>query len=488
MKKIILTLGCGLWAFGSYAAGTYYTGGYQSPQTNRYAPQQQGSSPFYTNTQQQQRGGGYYAPVASPYSPYQRPGQQPQPPKELSASNSKFTLGGGITHEVANYQFSMKETGSILEWHDIGWNVLDLNGAYKFGISENMKMSIDAGLKFGFQSGNSKMTDDDITNGGMFVTNLTNDVTGEHLGSVYNTAMSIGTSSGGSMLSIHLGLGLPDLWKWGNARVTPSIGYRHLSYKLKTSKNHGISIMTGYCYTRPGTDEIQCDPLVTVDTTGNGVIDEAIWGEDNHINDGYVYTDHTYEYYQPGTSHSYDVAWSGPFIAMDFDYDINEFNSVGARAELGLPSYKATGDQPYRLDWKHPNGVEDSAGFGKAYHLGLTGTWTTSLTDSLSLQLGFSYDYYTMKGATAKTNFSGRAYGVFGYPDGTPLETIYWDIVDNYFGGDEAMALDPVYGDERAIEIYEFDQNCPGWVCTQSNEVDAFYRSMGIRIGLSAKF
>jgi hypothetical protein len=97
-------------------------------------------------------------------------------------------------------------------------------------------------------------------------------------------------------------------------------------------------------------------------------------------------------------------------LALDMLYDINQNNSVNAYLEVGLPSYTATGDQPYRFDWEHPKSVEDSSGVGSAFHLGLGANWTTALTDNVALSVGVTYDYYTVSDADAKTYLNGEYY------------------------------------------------------------------------------
>ena len=465
------------------AAGTYYTGGgYQSPQ-QRYNPY--GTSPTAYNPQQST----YQRPTTAqiPYTPTNaqqgaaRPGQQ-----QRSAQNQTqgFYLGAGYSFETAAWEFSMKSAGSKLIYDNLSWHILDVNGGYAFGEAA-FGLKIDLGLKFGFQANDGVMTDDDITAGGYLITTYYNAVTGAKVGDVIGRALSIGTSSGGSMFGYNVGFGLTDKLAIGRMKITPSIGYRDLSYTVKTQNNHGMAIDTGYCVQVPGSDEVQCDPFLAV--LNPGMTPQIIW-EDKNTSGGYIDTGGTYYYMQPGTSHKYDVSWAGPYLAVDLDYDINADNKVSARVELGLPAYTATGDQPYRPDWKHPKSIEDSAGIGSSYHLGLAALWSTGLTDSVSLQIGLTYDYYTMSGATAKTFLNGLAFGVYGWPAGTSYDTIFEDIVYNEFGGNQSAALDPYTGSEMAIAIQELRNACPGWVCSTSDEVDSFYRSMGIRVGIAARF
>ena len=115
-----------------------------------------------------------------------------------------------------------------------------------------------------------------------------------------------------------------------------------------------------------------------------------------------------FSFSQTKTTHEYDTSWSGPYVAVDAYYEINQNNSVNARVEFGLPAYTSTGDQPYRIDWAHPKSVEDSAGIGDAWHMGIAANWLTALTNSVKMSIGFTYDYYNVSGATANTFLNER--------------------------------------------------------------------------------
>ena len=146
--------------------------------------------------------------------------------------------------------------------------------------------------------------------------------------------------------------------------------------------------------------------------------------------------------------------------------------------ELGLPGYKATGNQPYRFDWQHPKSVEDEAGMGSALHFGLGANWTTAITNSVALSIGLTYDYYSVSDADAKTYLN---------------ETYYTDLYNSIlnsatWGGNEENMLNPETGDPVAINIKNLEEQCPGWVCTSSGEIESFYKSIGIRVGLNATF
>ena len=477
------------------AAGTYYTGAtYQAPQA-RY-----GQSASYTNNSQT---AGYARPTGYStsgyssvrYNNYQQPGtvvaqrqgqvQTQQTSNQSSKSSggikSGFYLDGGISHQIAMWKMEMKDSASILHYDNIAWNVLDVNGKYVFDMG-NTKGAVEAGIKYGMQWGESSMVDDDITNGGFFVTqwiDSTNTVIGEQIGH----ALSVGTSDGGNMLGFNVGFGLPGVMQWGNLKITPSVGYRYLKYKLETKKNYGLSVDTAACFKVPGSDEMQCDPAIIVHYD-NGT-NQIIWRDDIDgtvdVADGvkYIDTAGTYYYQQPGVSHSYEVAWSGPYLAMDMLYEINANNSFDARVEVGLPGYNAEGDQPYRFDWQHPKSVEDSAGMFSAFHLGLAANWTTAISNNVSLSLGVTYDYYNVGSADAKTYLNGNYY-----------TKRYDEILADWLnaGKTEADMLDPTTGDATALSIKEMEKTCSGWVCSANGEIESFYRSLGVRVGINARF
>lgn len=484
---------CSLVAFApiaANAAGTYYTGNYQSPQ-NRY------NSPSYA----QQRSGGVTAAQtagynrsgysANGYSSYsstrttrtaQQPAQSSQSSAKRASSSAKkgFSLDAGISRETAMWQFEMKESNSILHYDNINWNVFDAAGKYVFNAG-NTAMEVSAGLKYGFQSGDSTMVDDDVTNGGYFITQWVNSADNSVIGDQIGHALSIGSSKDGSMLGFNAGFGLTDFFKWGNMKITPSVGYRYLKYKLETKKNYGLSVDTSACFEVGG--EIQCDPAVVIHYSDGK--QQIIWRDDikseMEIGSGAsnIDTGGTYYYQQPGTSHSYEVEWSGPYLAMDMVYDINQNNSVNGRVELGFPGYKSTGDQPYRFDWAHPKSVEDKAGMFGAIHFGLGANWLTAITDTISLSIGLTYDYYTVSDADAKTYLNPTYYdGLYN----TRLQL--WESE----GKTEADMLATDGGDAIAKNIKQLEQDCPGWVCSTNGEIESFYKSMGIRVGINAKF
>ena len=272
------------------------------------------------------------------------------------------------------------------------------------------------------------------------------------------------------------------------------MGWRYLKYELQTHDNYGLSVDTftgtGGCVTVDG--ETQCDPVLVFyyinsdnevvqsivsrsDTNGDGVIntDDGIEVPSSSGVQYYVEPGGTYYYYQPGVSHKYEVEWSGPYVGLDMRYDVNQNNNVNAYVELGIPSYTATADQPYRYDWAHPKSVEDKAGIGDGLHLGLGANWSSALTDNVALSIGVTYDYYTVSDADATTYLNESYYtGIYNY-------------LLNEYGGDEDRMLAE---NQTAVDIKKLESECPGWVCTTDGEIESFYKSLGVRVGLNARF
>ncbi len=479
------------------AAGTYYTGNYQAPQ-QRYTNQAYSAS--RTGGTVTQNGAVYNRTTGNAYSnssysatrsgastanTQNRTASQQTTTARKTTSGSKakgLTVGGGVSRQMAKWQFEMKDSSSILRYEDVSWNVLDLNGSYVFDLG-NTAFKVDAGFQYGMQAGDSSMTDDDISNGGYFITQWIDSADNSVIGEQIGHALSIGTSSGGNMYGFNLGFGMPDIFKLGNVKFTPSIGYRYFKYKLETKKNYGLSVDTAACFKVEGSDEIQCDPAIIVHYS-NGA-QQILWRKD--MNDElevngdaqYIGTGGTYFYQQPSTSHSYEVEWSGPYLAMDMEYTINQNNAVNGRVELGFPGYTSTGDQPYRFDWAHPKSVEDKAGMFSALHLGLGANWMTAISNSVSLTLGVTYDYYTVSDADAKTYLNPDYYN-----------GIYNELLKQWeaAGKTEADMINAETGDPTALNILDIKESCPGWICSSSGEIESFYKSLGVRVGIVAKF
>lgn len=492
MRKVSLFALMLLMPIVANAAGTYYSGytnAYQSPQTRystqTYAQRQTGYASRYNNA--------YNTSYASRYNNNTATSAQQQNTatsnQATTSANKKsgFWLDAGISHEMAQWQFEMAQSGSILSYDNVGWNVLDVSGGYAFDVGSTT-LQVDAGLKYGMQWGESTMYDDDITNGGFLVTTWINANDDTEIGDQIGHAMSIGTSQGGNMLGFNVGFGLTDIFKIGNVTLTPSVGYRYLKYKLETENNYGLSVDTTACFRVEGSDEIQCDPAIVVNLSDGK--QQIIWRDsidgsmDVPGNASSINTGSTYYYHQPGTSHSYETTWAGPYIALDMDYLINQNNSVNGRIELGFPGYNSTGDQPYRFDWAHPKSVEDDAGMFSAIHFGLGANWQTAITDSIALSIGLTYDYYTVSGADAKTYLNMTYYNDWYNMILDAWKTEYPDNTEDYMLG----KIEGVTGDATAINIKNLEAQCPGGVCSSDGEIESFYKSMGIRVGINAKF
>ena len=486
------------------AVGTYYNGNmYQNPQS-RY------NGGYYNSYG---AGRGYAQQNNNNMQNIIRRPVDKSAAKQSSKTSSKkqgFILDVDFTHETANWKFDMKNAGSKLHYDNVNWNVISGEGAYYFGDSTPMQIKV--GARYGMQFGESPMVDDDISSDAMWGigTHVIQDGTGTAYEESYvsgSPAVSVGTSSGGSQMGFNAAFGLTDLFKWGNVKITPSVGYRYFKHKLTTEKNYGatISVLNSGTFVnclevQPG--EIQCNPFVgfadnygdvvayagfaTSDTaTSDTNTAKDVNGQDvnifvNHNGSYVIWNDagaaqlnlgNTYYYEQSGKTHVYETTWMGPYLALDMDYAINENNSVTGGIELGLPIYDSKGDQPYRYDWAHPTSVEDKGSFGDAYHLGLNAMWTTSLTDSVGLSFGFTYDYYTVKDATAKTFYSAQY----------NKNVLDW-YIERYEAGD--------YMTEEELQNIEDleDLQAAGWVAESKNEIDSVYKAMGIRIGISAKF
>lgn len=523
------------------AAGTYYTGNYNSPQrnyatsgyANRAKTTNYSQDTSYTRTRTVAPNNNAY--IGQPYNGYTRVvGTEQQTRTQMRTTGGKtvssggnvqkengFWLGAGLSHEFASWNFDMKSAGSKLHYDNIRWNILDINAGYRFG--GNTRMQIDAGFRYGMQFGDSPMIDDDISNGGYPVTEWWDDVNGNHIydegdeyiGQQIGHSLSVGNSTSGDMMGFNVGFGLTDFMKLGHAHITPSVGFRYLKYKLETKEDYGLTVDTGSCHgTVMGGDETQCDPIILITSFSGGSFsdEQQVMWEDNKIFDsngiwtGYwqfasgenaVSAGGTYMFKLPSISHSYETTWMGPYLALDLDYEIDRYNLVNARLEFGLPLYTSTGDQPYRTDWQHPKSVEDKGSFGDAWHIGLGANYMTALTDTVALTLGFTFDYYTLSGGEASTYLNSSYYmGIYNEIKAEWLGAGYTEN-DMIYGrtqsgkpASQATSTDPVvvYPDPTAVNIIDTKNKCPGWVCKVDNEIESVYKSIGIRIGIQAKF
>ncbi|MBO7042284.1 MAG: hypothetical protein J6W08_00250 [Alphaproteobacteria bacterium] len=469
------------------AAGTYYNGNlYQNPQ-GRYG--MNGSNTGNNN------GGGFYNNYgANNYNGGRGYGQSMQQnpqgmqnmgnrkvmvqvqqaentfscPKNDCGKKQGFYLDAGLSHQFASWNLEMNKAGSKLHYDNLRWNVFGADGAYYFGTSTPMQIKV--GASYGMQFGDSSMVDDDISTEKMWEIQRI-DVSGtEEDVLIGSPALSVGTSNGGTQMGFNASFGLTDLFSMGRVKVTPSIGYRYFKHELKTKKNYGmmINVLNSStfvnCLEVEG-GEIQCSPYVGFVNGSGEVFSFASLSQDENgniiilNNPGATELDvgYTYYYEQAGTSHKYETTWMGPYIALDMEYAVNNNNYISGGIEFGLPIYESKGDQPYRIDWAHPTSVEDKGSFGDAYHLGLNAAWTTKMTDSVGLVLGFTYDYYKVSGASATTYFNS---------------TYYTNLYNNGLLSDEDYA--------------KYSAN--NWSAEDSSEIDSIYKSMGIRAGIEVKF
>jgi len=513
MKKIFSVL-CGVSVMSMIpavagAVGTYYNGNlYQNPQ-QRYSRGQYNS--YYGARRGYMPGRSAYRNQSGEMNRFdnqQQPqeyaqeqsGEQAQNKKVAKQQNKKqgFLLGAGLSHEIGEWSFDMNKAGSKLHYDNLMWNVFEANGVYYFG--ESTPMQIKAGVRYGMQFGDSPMVDDDISTdavweaGVMDVDNTTEDFVAG------TPAMSVGTSKDGKQMGFNVAFGLTDYFTWGKMKITPSIGYRYFKHKLTTEENYGTAISVLQSDTFDNClenqyGEIQCNPMISfVDgdktngfvtkTYGTYAVDEdtgdILNGEliGNYMTK-YIGLNGTYYYEQSGTSHKYETEWAGPYLALDMEYQINKDNLVAGGIEFGLPIYDSKGDQPYRWDWAHPTSVEDKGGFGDAYHLGLNAAWTTAITDSTSISLGFTFDYYKVSKATAKTYLNPSVYQ-------ERLDEVNY-YLDEYDDGNITLDEDELADLEQKQADFQ-NWKSAGWTVEDKNEVNSIYKTMGIRIGISTRF
>ncbi len=403
------------------AVGTYYNGN------------------LYQNPQQRYSRGGYYNSYGygSRGNVEKQLGTQKFAKKNAQPAPVKqgFILDAGLIHEMAYWDFGMNNAGSHLHYDDLAWNVLDVKGVYYFG--DDTKMQVKAGFRYGKQFGDSPMIDDDVSNPYWRIEPY-NVESGGVTYSEYVVsgapAISAGTSKDGSQMGFNVAFGLTDFFAFGKVKMTPSVGYRYFKHKLQTQNNKGLSVEVldsdsfQNCITENG--EKQCSPYVGFVNSGRVEYLAALEPVTDSVGDiiGYVVKlptnggnpvvldlGETYYYEQPGTSHIYETEWTGPYLALDMEYQINNDNFITGGIELGLPVYKSKGDQPYRFDWQHPTSVKDDGGFGDAYHFGANANWLTAITNSTYLSLGITYDYYRVSGATTNTYLNADAYANYLY-------------------------------------------------------------------------
>ncbi len=490
---------CGVFPGVAAAAGTYYNSNvYQRYGTNNSGYNASGRS--YASRYGQQT-----TSVSDTQSTTRTVVRTGGVAKKVVKSNAKkqgFVGSMGLSHEFANWGFDMNSAGSKLHYDNIVWNVLGADVAYYFGDATPMQVKV--GARYGAQFGESPMIDDDISNGGYLVTTWT-DASNNILGYQTGHALSVGTSKSGKEMGFNAAVGLTDFFKWGRVKATPSVGYRYLRYKLKTERNYGtaleifestdahpyITCISGYM------GEIQCDPFLlfyssngdytitgrTIVQSTGAISDLIQMPAANVLPDvSGVSTGGSYYYEQSGTSHEYTTTWAGPYLALDMEYEIDSKNAVSGGVELGLPYYTSEGNQPYRYDWQHPKSVEDTGKLGDAIHMGLNAMWKTAVTDSTMLTLGFTYDYYKVSKATAKTFLNSGYY--------TELHNDYVNLLDPDYRAEHNLPdltqtmIDAYNAEIATINGYQSS----GWVLESSGEIKSIYKSMGLRLGVEMKF
>ena len=410
--------------------------------------------------------------------------------KKVNAARKQgFQLGVDVAHEFADWDMDMKTAGSNLHYDNLRWNVLSGEAAYYFG--DSFPLQIKVGGRYGIQFGDSPMIDDDVTSGHMW--EYQNWVLGGNTEQVLvgTPALSVGTSKGGKQYGFNAAFGFTDLFGNNRVKFTPSIGYRYFKHIVETKSNYGLMVQVLTSDTNPAyvncvevqAGEVQCSPYIGFANASGVVYDVA--GLTPQVDDagnfiGYVVQNNsgaalldvgeTYYYEQAGTSHKYKTTWAGPYIGLDMEYTINDDNVVNAGLEFGLPTYESDGDQPYRFDWAHPTSVKDKGDFGDAYHLGFNAMWSTAVSSSVMLSLGMTYDYYHVKDASA-TTYLNKAY--------------YQDILTGY---EIAYNNDDLTPEGIEYMLYLQDMKARGWTTKSNKEIESVYKSMGIRLGLTAKF
>ena len=466
------------------AAGTYYNGNlYQNPQS-KYATNSGG---FY-NTYGAGRGYGQNMQgVGDTKTTIQTTKKSTKTTKTTSSKKQGFQLGIDLNHEFADWDVQMNTAGSNLHYDNLSWNVISGDASYYFG--DSFPMQIKIGGRYGLQFGDSSMVDDDITAGNMWTTQ--DMIVGGNTEQVLigTPALSVGTSKGGKQYGFNASFGFTDLFDTGRVKMTPSIGYRYFKHILETKSNYGlmVQVLNSNSFVNcveVQNGEIQCSPYIGFANSSNQILSyaglTAVVDSDGNVLGYIVENDpsaalldvgETYYYEQSGTSHKYETVWAGPYIALDMEYAINDNNIVNAGVEFGLPTYESKGDQPYRFDWEHPTSVEDKGDFGDAYHLGFNAMWSTSISDAVMLSLGMTYDYYHVGDATATTYFN-KDYN-------QALLTAYETNYDN------GVTLTD---NEYETMLYLQDLKSKGWKLKSDKEIESVYKSMGIRLGLTARF
>ncbi|MDR0319738.1 MAG: hypothetical protein LBH81_03300 [Rickettsiales bacterium] len=418
MKRIIFGLIGGIASIsGASAAGTYYNyGNYAASQASGNIARQSSYSPYQPQSSQQYTPGGQ--------SGYQQPGYQMggrnQAPKQSSgAPGLKVSAFAG--YESADFGFEMKNTHSEINFNNINWIKFGADAAYMFDAG-GTKIEVKGGFEVGTQGESGNVTDDDMSRGGIYIgeayfetaPNVLYGNGGVATGfSMTQLVMGVGEQGQGSSLGAFASIGLGNGLKIGDSVVIkPSVGYRYESFKLV-----GQNMMTMAVQALVARDQYDINAMYDVADNCPGCQIVLFPGDGNAYFAGWVegFDDYGEPFfltlaeaaYLDGTTHEYNVSWSGPFIAADLEIKTAPHSAFTLRAELGLPAYTAEADQPYRSDWSHPVSIRDSAPIFGGMHYGLNMNYSAGVSDTMAVNLGWRWDYYTVDGADAETFYAG---------------------------------------------------------------------------------
>ena len=110
--------------------------------------------------------------------------------------------------------------------------------------------------------------------------------------------------------------------------------------------------------------------------------------------------------------------------------------------------------------------------------------WRTAITDSVALSIGVTYDYYSVSDADATTFWNSEywldAYAVLRQKyiaNGVPESE-----VDNVM----LNGNDVYKPNDLAVLVKDLEAN--NWEDKVDGEIESFYKSLGVRIGINARF
>ena len=112
------------------------------------------------------------------------------------------------------------------------------------------------------------------------------------------------------------------------------------------------------------------------------------------------------------------------------------------------------------------------------------------------LSVGMTFDYYHISGATATSYFNPDYYNTYYYD---PAVTTNTALVNHYGDTDyENWSGTPLYdsvAQDQDVYLTNLDTiayidavKSNGWKQEAKDEIDSFYKSLGIRVGIQAKF